>query len=132
MGNVVVWAGIPVEDLDRAGAFYSHVLGARVEAVLGAEGSVATLMVPGSNPDSGCAELAVGAVPPPKIAHGCAIYLSDTCEMDDVLARVIEAGGAVLKPKQFHPDVSGWIAWIKDSEGNSIGIQSSGQSLLAT
>jgi len=122
MANVIMWAGIPVQDLDRAGAFYSHILGASIKAVPGAEGSMATLMVPGSNPDTGCAEVAVGAVPPPEIAYGCSIYLSDVCEMDDVLARVVEAGGSVLEPKQYFAD-AGWIAWIKDSEGNRIGIQ---------
>jgi predicted enzyme related to lactoylglutathione lyase len=29
MANVVVWADIPVVDLERAGAFYAHLLGSR-------------------------------------------------------------------------------------------------------
>ena len=49
MANTIVWADIPVADLDRARKFYAAVLQADIELMEGAPGEVALLpMEPGS------------------------------------------------------------------------------------
>lgn len=39
MANVVVWADIPVLDMERARAFYSHLLGTPVDHMQDTEGN---------------------------------------------------------------------------------------------
>ncbi len=43
-----------------------------------------------------------------------------------MLARVVEAGGRILQPKEFMREMGGWIAFVVDTEGNRIGIQQPG------
>lgn len=120
MANVVVWADIPVIDLERARKFYAHLLGTPVEDMPGVPG-VALLMSPGTgSPMDVSADLAVGPIMP-STSHGTTIYLSSQGDIDAMLARTVEAGGSVLSEKQLMADI-GWIAFIKDSEGNRIGI----------
>lgn len=45
----------------------------------------------------------------------------DVSELDLVLRRVQQAGGAVLVPKSGVPGV-GWLAYCKDTEGNIFGL----------
>ena len=45
MANTIVWADIPVTDMDRARAFYGAVLQAEIPLMDGANGDVALLPV---------------------------------------------------------------------------------------
>jgi uncharacterized protein len=120
MANVVVWADIPVTDIDRARKFYAHVLGAPVELMPGAT-QVAVLGSPqGMSPMDVSADL-VQDQQAPSTTYGTTIYLGSNGDIDGMLARVTEAGGKILAAKQLMSDI-GWIAYIKDSEGNRIGI----------
>ena len=120
MANVVVWADIPVIDLERARKFYAHLLDTPVEDMPGLPG-VAILKSPGATePMDVSADLAVGPIMP-STSHGTTIYLSSQGDIDGMLARAMEAEGSVLSEKQLMADI-GWIAFIKDSEGNRIGI----------
>lgn len=124
MGNVVVWADIPVRDMARAKEFYSRLLGTPVVPMPGAEDQIALLMP--AERDEGMAvsaDLALNAATEPSIAHGPVIYLSSNGDIDGMLQRAVEAGGTILREKAFMGDMVGWIAWIQDSEGNRIGIQ---------
>jgi uncharacterized protein len=49
------------------------------------------------------------------------IYLNCDGKFDAVLNRVEKAGGAIIEAKSHLPGV-GWIAQIRDSEGNRIGL----------
>ena len=67
MANVVVWADIPVIDLERARKFYAHLLGTPVEDMPGVPG-VAILKSPGATePMDVSADLAVGPIMPSNI-----------------------------------------------------------------
>ncbi len=44
--------------------------------------------------------------------------------LDEVIGRVEKAGGKIVAPK-FKLGEVGWIALIKDSEGNIVGLHSS-------
>ena len=47
MANTIVWADIPVTDMDRARAFYGKVLQVEIPIMEGTEGKVAFLPGPG-------------------------------------------------------------------------------------
>lgn len=120
MGDIIVWADIPVTDLARAAAFYEHVTRQKVVVMPGMS-DVAVIGSPGS--DEGpvvSADLYVGGKPS---ADGPTIYLGANGDIDGMLARVVEAGGEVLQAKADMGPMVGWIAFIRDSEGNRIGIQ---------
>ncbi len=119
--SVIVWADIPVVDLERATAFYAHVLGVPVGSPPGMEGHVAVIM--GEAPS---ADLALSTGIAPTTTAGTTVYLGANGDIDGMLARVQEAGGRVLQPKEFMGEMIGWIAFVVDTEGNRIGIQQPG------
>lgn len=61
----------------------------------------------------------------PEPAHGqpvnAMVCTVDVDAIDDVVARALEMGGAIAVPKNAVPGV-GWLAYIKDSEGNILGL----------
>ena len=125
MGDIIVWADIPVKDMQRAMEFYGHVTGRRILPMPGSEETVVFISGPaGSSERIVSADLYVGGTP----SHdGPTIYLGANGDIDAMVARVPEAGGRVLQEKQFMGDMVGWIAFVEDSEGNRIGIQQPGE-----
>ena len=124
MRNLIVWADIPVTDLDRAAAFYAHVLGIPVGRVPGMDG----VALPGFPPGAGDAapegytvafDLALGGTPS---TEGVTVYLPAGGDFAGLLARVREAGGEVLQEPQDMGPMVGTLAYIKDTEGNRIGV----------
>jgi len=121
MGDIVVWADIPVTDLKRAMAFYEHVLRLQVIPMPGAD-DIALIVPPAQGEMVVSADLYVGKPSP----DGPTVYFGTGGDIDAMLARVAEAGGTVLQPKRFMGDMVGTIAFILDSEGNRIGLQQPG------
>lgn len=124
MANVIVWADIPVTDLQRATKFYAHVTGLTVMAMPGSNETVALIGGPGEAEGSGgmvvSADLYVGGTP----SHdGPTVYFGSGGDIDGMAARVVEAGGKILQEKQFMGDMVGWIVFFEDTEGNRIGIE---------
>jgi predicted enzyme related to lactoylglutathione lyase len=119
VSDIIVWADIPVVDMQRAMEFYGHVTGRRVVMTEGTNDTVAVIVGPeGERVVS--ADLYVGGTP----SHdGARVFLGTNGDIDAMLARVPEGGGKVLKPKEFMGDMVGWVAWVEDSEGNLIGLQ---------
>lgn len=117
--NAIVWADIPVLDLDRAMAFYAAVLlreATKIEmpgctfAVLDHEGGNGACLVP-SDDD----------VKPS--AYGPLMYLNAEGRLDAAEAQVVKRGGKVLKPKHsIGPH--GFRSVILDSEGNRVALHS--------
>jgi predicted enzyme related to lactoylglutathione lyase len=131
MPNIVVWADIPVTDLERASNFYTHVLGMPVTQMPGMEG--VALPGAGAPPESGDTaaeampvsfDLYVGDREP--TTNGATVYLSSMGDIDAMIARVVEAGGEILQEKRFMGPMVGWTAYFKDTEGNRVGIQQAG------
>jgi uncharacterized protein len=118
MANVIIWADIPVADLDRASKFYEHVTQRPVMRMEGGM-DVAVLMGPEG-------EYVVSAdlyVSDKAGADGVTVYLSPNGDVDAALARVVEAGGEILQEKQNMGEMVGWIAFFRDTEGNRLGFQ---------
>ena len=134
MDNLVVWADIPVTDLDRAMAFYSAVLQLPFVTVPGMEG----IALPGSDqppeesgdggPPSGPMPVAFDLVKTEQLKpsmDGCTIYLNADDDPEGMMQRAVAAGGEMIHPVQDMGEMVGWIGHFKDSEGNLIGVHKS-------
>ena len=134
MDNLIVWADIPVTDLDRAMKFYGAVLQRPFVTMEGMEGSRAA----GSRRErpgrrrrrAGHA----GRVRPRRRAsrqkpsqEGCTIYLESGGDAQGMLQRAADAGGEILSPAAFMGEMVGTIGFFRDSEGNRIGVHQQGQ-----
>ena len=125
MANTIVWADIPVTDMDRARKFYSAVLQADIELMEGANGDVALL--PG-DPMSGevSGDLVKGENSTPG-AGGVTIYFDSKGDPEGMVERAVAAGGKVLMPVASMGDMVGFIGMFEDSEGNRIGVHKPAQ-----
>lgn len=118
--NALTWFEIPVNDLDRAQAFYETVLGAplRREAM----GPAQTLAVlPYSEPGVGGALIAGSPKLAPS-AQGTLVYLNVDPSLDAAVARAAAAGAQVLVARVDLPGGMGSFAHVIDVEGNRIGL----------
>ena len=118
MTNTIVWADIPVTDMDRARRFYGALLEAEIGLMEGSKGTVALL--PGED-GAVSADLAMGEQMKPS-AEGCTIYLDSRGDVEGMVARAKSAGGQVVMPPTDMGEMIGTIAFIIDSEGNRIGL----------
>lgn len=119
VGNQVVWFDVPCVDLDRAIAFYSAVLGCKVEKQQGPGFAMGVLPHEGTSV-GGC--LVVTPDNPPA-DHGILIYLNCQGRLDEAIAAVEPHGGSVLQEKHSVAPY-GWRALVKDSEGNRVALHS--------
>ncbi len=127
MDNTIVWADIPVIDLDRAMRFYGAVLQTRFAPAEGMEGIA--LEVPPEDFDPSRMEppfpvsfdLALSQESRPS-TDGCTIYLNSHGDPEGMLQRVEKAGGKVLMPVTDMGEMVGSLAFFLDSEGNRIGV----------
>ena len=121
MENTVVWFEIPVIDLDRAMKFYSEVMNVEFELMEHEQSKMAFFpFEPGAA--SGGLMLSEGYVPNNT---GSLIYLNGGADLSEPLGRVEAAGGKVTLPKMSIGE-DGNIAHFEDSEGNRVGLHSTG------
>ena len=119
MQNAISWFEIPVADIDRAQAFYETVLGRKLRRE--DFGDQALAVFPYDKPATGGA-LQAGAKASARAGSGIRIYLDCMPSIDAVLARVETAGGQVVAPKSALPPGMGFIAHLRDTEGNEVGL----------
>ena len=117
--NRFVWMDIPVDDLDRACAFYAGVLAIKVQQESFGEINFAVLEHEDGN--GGC------LVPRPQgtspSAGGPIVYLNVDGRLKEACGLVEELGGTITAPTHaIGPH--GFRALIKDSEGNAFSLHS--------
>lgn len=105
---------IPVDNPERAGAFYSSVFSWSVDRW----GPVDYWNLSTGEPPGVGAEGAMS--PRSEEVPGVVIYVG-VDDIDDALDRVKRAGGAALTEKMAIAGV-GWSAHFRDTEGNRIGL----------
>jgi len=120
MANAINWFEIPAKDLDRACNFYSSVLSGDIhkEEILGLRMG----FLPHGQQEVGGALVEGEGYEPSE--SGPLVYLNGGNDLADPLSRVENAGGAVVLPKTKISDEIGFMAIIKDSEGNKIAFHS--------
>ena len=109
----IVHFEIPVDDPQRAAAFYHDVLSWEVTR-FGTEPY--WLVRAGADEEPG----ANGALVGREELHRSPVLIAGVADIDDVLNRVQKGGGAVLQGKLPIPGM-GWSAYIRDPEGNTVG-----------
>jgi uncharacterized protein len=126
MENTIVWADIPVIDLERAITFYGAVLQRQFVKMEGmdsiaieAPGDEASSTPPGQFPVS--FDLAQTSEVKPS-TDGPTVYLNSYGDPEGMLQRAVEAGGEVLMPVQDMGEMVGFIGMFRDTEGNRIGV----------
>jgi predicted enzyme related to lactoylglutathione lyase len=130
MDNMIVWADIPVTDLDRAMKFYGAVVQHEFITVEGMPGiGVPAPEQSGSAdapPDemSVAFDLAMTENNQPSMT-GCTIYLNAQSGPEAMLERAAKAGGEILMPVTDMGEMVGSIGFFKDTEGNRIGVHKS-------
>jgi hypothetical protein len=120
MKTIINWFEIPVQDLERATAFYEAVFAAKFqrETMSGMEMAI----FPHEKPHPGGALLKADTFKPS--AQGSVIYLHAP-DLSAMLERVAKAGGECVLGPQELPDNIGTFALIIDSEGNRVGLHQS-------
>ena len=121
MKNTICWFEIPVYNFEQAEAFYSHIFG--IELHKGEANGVVMGIFTGGDDEGvhGAIVKGEGYVP---CDHGSLVYLNGGDDLDNVLSKVEEAGGSIIKPKTFISNDAGYIAMFYDAEGNRIGLYS--------
>ncbi len=114
--STIHWFEIPAADFARAIRFYETILGIAMRH----EAEWPNLAIfPYERPGvSGAIANRNGFRPS---FDGVVIYLNCDGKFDAALSRVESAGGSIVEQKTFLPGV-GWIAQIRDTEGNRIGL----------
>ncbi|MGJ7484224.1 VOC family protein [Variovorax sp. LT2P21] len=120
MQNALSWFEIPVSDLDRAQTFYQTVLGQELQRQDFGGAPLAVFKY--ERPGVGGA-LQASAKESAPAGRSIRIYLSCT-RLDAVLERIAPAGGAIVSPKEALPQGMGFIAHLRDTEGNAVGLHS--------
>jgi uncharacterized protein len=116
---VITWFEILAADYERAVRFYEETLGVTLLRQPEWPG-LAIFPYQRDVSVGGCVVKQKDAGP---ADGGVTVYLNCTGKIDSVLGRVPKAGGTILEEKNFIPKV-GWVAQIRDSEGNRVGLHS--------
>jgi uncharacterized protein len=120
--NAVGWFDLYVNDMDRAAAFYETVLSHRLELIEDPTGETVIRSFPANMTAYGAAGALVKSPHGRPGTGGTMIYFSvNDCAKEQ--ARVISAGGKLLRPK-FSIGQFGWVALCMDTEGNMFGLNS--------
>ena len=119
MQTAITWFEIPVADLDRAQRFYETVLDRKLKREDWGQGAFA-VFPSDEAATGGC--LQSGQNASAAAASGIRVYLDCMPGIDAALSRVETAGGKIISPKVELPHGMGFIASIRDREGNEVGL----------
>lgn len=124
MKSAISWFEIPSTDLDRATKFYEKIF--NVSLIPMDMPSIRMRMFPVEDQMTGIGGAVVhsGGFHKPSPTDGPLIYLNGNPDVQQVLDRVVAAGGSIMVPKTEISPEYGFMAVIIDSEGNRIGLHS--------
>ena len=119
MANTLVWADIPVKDLERASKFYSFLLNTELKKETCYRREHVSFPCKDDEVSGGLVKVADFESPRNSIL----IYLNLGSRLDEVLNKVEEHGGKILEQKE---SIEPWghRAIILDTEGNRIALHS--------
>ncbi len=120
--NSINWFEIPAADINRAKKFYETVFDIKMESqnMMGMEMAFFP-WDPGNGKVAGALVQSDMHIPS---GQGVKIYLNGNPDLAVPLANVEKAGGVVTMPKTLIDEQTGYMAFIVDSEGNTIGFHS--------
>jgi predicted enzyme related to lactoylglutathione lyase len=120
MSHAIHWFEIFVGDIERATRFYQTVLGVELRRAQEDGRPMAIFASAVENGVGGALVQQAGRAP---TDGGALVYLDADGKLDACLARVERAGGRVVQGKT---DIGppGFIALVRDTEGNLVGLHS--------
>ena len=112
----VVWAEIPVSDMDASIAFYNAVF--EYNMTINTEGQKPTAWFPSQDSPSAHGHIYPGK--PAAAGHGITVHLAVPGKLEDAIKRCTDAGGEMISPIIAIPP--GRFAYARDLVGNSLGL----------
>lgn len=118
--NALNWFEIPVADLERAKKFYETIFDMEMRKMEVGENLL--YVFPTSAEPSGVSGAIIKDENAISSMDGITMYLNANPSIDAVIARIEDAGGKILIPKQQVSPEVGFVAYFNDSEGNRLAI----------
>lgn len=119
--NSINWFEIPVNDFDRAKAFYSKIFDFEMPT-MDMAGSLMGFLPHEQGKGVGGAIIKGEGLEPSD--QGTTVYLNGGEDLSVVLNRVDEAGGKTIVPKTEITEEIGFFAVFHDTEGNKVALHS--------
>ncbi len=120
--NAINWFEISVTDMPRAKKFYESIFDMQMQEMEMMNMPMAFFPPDGSNGTVGGA-LIKSDMHKPSV-DGAKVYLNGNPDLQQVLDKIEGAGGKVTMPKTLIDEMSGYMAFFTDSEGNAVGLHS--------
>jgi predicted enzyme related to lactoylglutathione lyase len=114
----VVHFGIPVDDPERAVAFYQNVFGWEINKWDGPQEYWLATTGPDTEPGIN------GGLTRRQSAGDVTANTIDVPSVDEFVAKVTQNGGELVLPKTALPGI-GYMAFCRDTEGNAFGLMES-------
>jgi predicted enzyme related to lactoylglutathione lyase len=119
--DALSWFEIHAADFKRAKRFYETVLQTSMEEVK--VGDTLEALFPFDRDETGVGGSIVETGATARGQGGTMVYLNVEGDLDDVLSRIPDAGGKIVKPRTAIGPY-GFIAVFADTEGNVVGLHS--------
>ncbi len=117
-GNVISWFEIPTNDLERAIKFYETIFDIKLKIWENNESVMAVF----PNAEGKISGALVSEKVMKTSQNGVIVYLNANPDLQAVVDKLEQAGGELLTPKLLIDESIGYMAYFRDSEGNTIGL----------
>ena len=124
MQNAISWFEIAATDLDRAQKFYETIFGMSMIPMDMPNIKMRMFPLDDMMTQVGGALVDSGGFHKASATDGPLIYLNANPDVQNVLDKVVEAGGSIMVPKTEISPEYGFMAVFMDTEGNRIGLHS--------
>ena len=124
MNHAISWFEIPTTDINRAQKFYETIFGISMIAM--DLPNIKMRMFPLDDMQNGIGGALVdsGGFYKPSLTDGPLLYLNGNPDLQNILDKVIAAGGKIMVPKTEVSPEYGNMAVFIDTEGNRIALHS--------
>src|SRR4249920_1951798 len=124
MNNAISWFEIGTTDLDRATKFYETIFGVTLAPLDLPNIKMRMFPLDDMMTQVGGALVDSGGFHKVSATDGPLIYLNANPDVQNILDKVIGAGGSIMVPKTEISPEYGFMAVITDTEGNRIALHS--------
>ena len=124
MNNAINWFEIPTTDLNRAQKFYETIFGISMTPMDMPNLQMRMFPLNDMMTQVGGALVHSDGFHIPSATDGPLIYLNANPDVQNVLDKVAGAGGSIVVPKTEISPEYGFMAVIKDTEGNRVALHS--------
>jgi predicted enzyme related to lactoylglutathione lyase len=124
MQNAISWFEIPTTDINRAQQFYETIFGITLMPMDMPNIKMRMFPLDDMMTQVGGALVDSGGFHKASATDGPLIYLNANPDVQNVLDKVVAAGGSIMVPKTEISPEYGYMAVLMDTEGNRIALHS--------